>query len=48
LEYSVHYIQVTEQIKVKFGFITILMAEAVTWVVEKNNLLLNICRGKEK
>ena len=35
LKYSIHYISVTEQIKIKFAFIIILLAEAVACVVEK-------------
>jgi hypothetical protein len=35
LKYSVHYIPVTEQIKIKFGLIINVMAEAVGCVVEK-------------
>jgi len=35
LKYSVRYITITEQIKIKIAFIVILMAEAVACVVEK-------------
>jgi hypothetical protein len=35
LKYSVHYISVTEQIKIETAFIIILMAEAVVYVIEK-------------
>jgi len=35
LKYSVRYISITEQIKINITFIIILMAEAVTCVVEK-------------
>jgi len=35
LKYSVRYISITEQIKIKIAFIVILMAEAVACVVEK-------------
>ena len=35
LKYSVHFISVTEQIKIKIGFIIILMAVAIARVVEK-------------
>jgi len=35
LNYSVHFVSVTEQIQIKFGFVVIFMAETVTCVVEK-------------
>jgi hypothetical protein len=35
LKYSVHFISVTEQIKIKFGFIVIFIAETVACIVEK-------------
>jgi hypothetical protein len=35
LKYSVHFISVTEQIKIKFVSIVIFMTETVTCVVEK-------------
>jgi hypothetical protein len=35
LKYSVHYVSVTEQIQIKFGFIIILMAVAMTCVIQK-------------
>jgi hypothetical protein len=35
LKHSVHYISVREQIKIKIGFIIILMAVAIACVVER-------------
>ena len=35
LKHSVQYMSITEQIKIKIAFITILMAEAAACVVEK-------------
>jgi len=47
LIYSVQYISVTGQIKIKIAFIIILMAEAAACVIEKIDCYVT-CRGEDK
>ena len=47
LKYSVHYISVTEQIKMKIGFNIILMTETVACVIEKM-ICYFACMGEKR